>query len=512
MKRCHSIVLGALLALGWVAAPAAAQGGSRKYGELLKRIPEQANVLLLADVDGLFQSPLGKREQWRERAASRASAGLGLADDVSKLVVAARFDLDTMSETWRIGMAESREALPDLEKIAVREGGFVEKIRGMPVAWTPRGFYLFTFPTKVFGFVEQADRHALWKWIDTTLSKPRTFPPSFADTAFFHADGGSAIVLALNLTESVSPSLTEPWLKTIPSVKKANLDPGLLATRLARVKSAYLEIDVGQEMTAKLVIDFNADLATGAPILRDSTPVLKELIITLLENCGAMLPEIKTWNQRFDQKTQSFELSGRIGEESARRVLSLAHPPNLSSSMKPSPGEASLAQSTGKTAAAESAKQPPVEPTRDQSIKSSQAYYRSVVDLMHGLRQQDRPNYKSMKLWYDRYAKQIEELPILGIDTELLDWGGLCSRTLREMGSGIHYSAKDQTYRLAQSPNGFYAGYGGYYGNSKGYDQAVLTREANAVLSVQLDANWQKLEISIADMRRKMTEKYKVDF
>jgi hypothetical protein len=186
-----------------------------------------------------------------------------------------------------------------------------------------------------------------------------------------------------------------------------------------------------------------------------------------------------------------------------RQILSLAHPPSLTIAPRSTASDASSKNAPDA---------PPAEPSKDDSIKASQNYYRSVVDLLNGLRHQERPTYSSMKLWYDRYAKQIEELPILGIDKELLDWGSQVSRTLREMASGINYSAKDQNYRLAQSPNGVYAGYGYYAGGSKSYDQAVIKRQSDAVLGVQLDGKWQAIEVSIADMRRKMVEKYKVDF
>ena len=139
-------------------------------------------------------------------------------------------------------------------------------------------------------------------------------------------------------------------------------------------------------------------------------------------------------------------------------------------------------------------------------------YFRSVTSLVEGLKGTERPTYRSTKLWYDRYAKQIEELPILGVDNELLDWGSMVSRTLREMSSGINYSAKNQTYAVASSSNGSYGGYGAYYANSRSYDQSMIKKQSDAMLSVDLDKRWQALETSVADVRRKMVEKYKVDF
>src|SRR5262249_48209725 len=156
-----------------------AQGPSKKYGELLKRLPEAANVMLLVDVDGLLNSPLGQREKWREKAASRPTGILGLSADASKVVVAAGIDLETLVERWTPGMVQTRSNPPDLAVLAGREGGFVEQLETMNVAWSPRGFYLFTFPGQIIGFVVPADRQLLSGWIRSTLIKPRTFPPSW---------------------------------------------------------------------------------------------------------------------------------------------------------------------------------------------------------------------------------------------------------------------------------------------------------------------------------------------
>jgi hypothetical protein len=488
---------GTLLAVAYLGTTAMAQPSGRKYAELLKRVPDQANVIMLVDVDGLFQSKFGQREKWRERALSHATAGLGLADDVTRIVVAEDLDLSSLDESWKLGLAEVRGTLPDLARIAAREGGYVEKIRSVPVAWTPRGFSLITFPPRIVGFVDGADRQALGKWLGSTLARPRNFPPGFADRAINRAEAGSQIVIAMNLDESVSADRAEPWLKALPGVAKARLDPKLLAQKLAAAKSASLQVDVGEAMTGTLRIDFQAAIDYAAP-------VLKELILALAEDYGTMLPELESWNLRLEPNKQAVELTGRLGEESARRILSLARPPSqIGTGPRTTSGDASPR---------DAAEKGPAELSRDDVARTSQRYFRSVTDLLNGIKQTSRPNYSSLKLWYDRYAKQIEELPILGVDSDLLDWGSLVARTLREMSSGINYNSKDQTYRVAGTPNGSYGGYGYYGGNDKAYSASVIRKQSGAVLSVQLDGKWQAIETSIADMRRKMVEKYKVDF
>ena len=230
------------------------------------------------------------------------------------------------------------------------------------------------------------------------------------------------------------------------------------------------------------------------------------MILELLDEFGAALPEMKTWTLSFDKKT-AVEMSGRLSEESMRKVLSMAHAPQLSADRSKAAGAATKAEPK----APETAVVPYVRSQTD-NIADSQAYFRSVVSLIDGLKQTERPTYRSTKLWYDRYSKQMEELPILGVDKDLLDWGSTVSRTMREMSSGINYYSKNQTYTLASTPNGYYNGYNGYYANSRAYDQSVIKKQSDAMMSVDLDKRWQAVEISVADVRRKMVEKYMVDF
>jgi hypothetical protein len=488
----------------------AQSGNSRVFGDLLKRIPEQANALMLVNLDGLFDSPMGRRENWREKAVQDFHNRFGLAAEFSRIAVAVGLDFNSMQERWKVGMVQLRHDVQiKLENRAAHEGGYVETIENMPIAWTPRGFYLFDFPDKIVGFVAPTDRQGVVHWIQTALDHPRNFPPSFADRAIFRADAGAQIVLAFNLANAMSAKEVEPWLNSIDVIKKTNTEPKLLAPRLASAKSAFLVVQVDQGIEGNIRIDFDRPVDYTAPIFR-------ELILNLLEDYGADLPEIKTWTLRFDKKTNAAEMNGRLSVESVRKIVSLAHLPSLTPERSVSTEVLTRAPSAAVTVKAESKATTKAvtrtSPSSSDVVNASQGYFRSVASLIEGLKGTERPTYRSTKLWYDRYAKQIEELSILGVDKDLLDWGAQVARTFREMSTGINYYAQNQKYTVASDPNGVYAGYGYWYANSKTYDASVIKKQSDAMMSVDLDKRWQALESSIADMRRKMVEKYKVDF
>jgi hypothetical protein len=508
-RRC-AFVVAFIMTVAVSSTGRAQPGNSRVFGDLLKRIPEHSNILMLVNVDGLFNSPMGQRENWRQQALENHKGSLGLASEVSKAAVAASMDFTSMQERWKIGMVQLRRDVPiKLDNLANREGGYVETIENTPVAWTPRGFYLFDFPDNLVGFASPTDRKALTGWFRSALWHPRNFPPGFADRAIFRADAGAQIVLALDLDGAVSAKMVEPWLNSFDVIKKTFTDAKLLSPRLASVKSAFLVVKVDQGIEGNLRIDFGLDVDYTAQVART-------LILDLLDDYGAEIPEMKTWSLSFDKKT-AVEMSGRMSVESVRKVLSMAHLPRLSperTSLAAAPAATKAETKPATKAETKPAAKPAAPYTGPQAdnVAAAQAYFRSISSLVEGLKGTQRPTYRSTKLWYDRYAKQIEELPILGVDKDLLDWGAWVARLLREMSSGVNYYSQNQKYAVASDSSGYYGGYGAYYGNSRAYDQSVIKKQSDAMMSVDLDKRWQAIETSVSDTRRKMVEKYMVDF
>lgn len=494
MRSAFKLAL-TLLCIAALSSPAGAKGPSVHYGDLLKRLPDDANLMLLVDVEGLFNSPLGQREKWREKAANRPTGILGVTADAARFAVAEGIDLQTLDERWKLGMLQTNSAPPALSVLATREGGYVEQIESQNVAWTPRNLYLLAFPERIVGFAVPAERQLLARWIQKTIIHPRNFPPGWADRAIYRADMGTQIVLGVDLTKSISPKRAQAWLKSQEELIKKRIDPELLGNRLADATSALLQIDVKETIQGTILVEFSSPIDYVKYVAKD-------LILATLDAYGAQIEELKSWNS--EVKGNTISISGKLSEEAVRRILSLVAVPRLSPAYS---GHGDEPISLAETSKGEA--RLPQTPT-DLGLKATQQYYHSVADIAQGLKKQKFTTYRSERLWYDRAAKQIEDLPLLNVDTEVLDWGSTFARTFREMSLGINYASKDQTYRIAGTPNGFYGGYG--YANDKGYAASVIKKQSDAVMSVQMDSRWQALEISISDMRRKLVEKYKVNF
>ena len=156
MTRTSSIAIALIVAS--VVAPAFGQGTTRKFDDLLRRVPNEANAMVLVDVDGLFDGSLGRRDKWRERSAERPTGVMGVSADASRLVVAAGIDLTTMEERWKVGMLATHASPPGLATLAARDGEYLEQLQAQNVSWTPRNSYLVSFPERIIGFAVPSDR------------------------------------------------------------------------------------------------------------------------------------------------------------------------------------------------------------------------------------------------------------------------------------------------------------------------------------------------------------------
>ena len=167
------------------------------------------------------------------------------------------------------------------------------------------------------------------------------------------------------------------------------------------------------------------------------------------------------------------------------------------------------------------------EATGDDMAKLSLAYFKSTQSLMKDLRQK-AGSYNSDSYWIDRYATKIDHLPILHVDSDLLDYGENLADTLRYM-SGSRKMGRLQAGAAARSERsqggmntGFNSGYGnqGYGYRNFGYNgqRSRETAAGNAALNAAASGTavklqgWNLIDSATTDVRRAMTERYNIEF
>ena len=134
-----------------------------------------------------------------------------------------------------------------------------------------------------------------------------------------------------------------------------------------------------------------------------------------LDNLGLSSAELADWNVTLAEN--SIRMQGELSTDAQRRVFSLIELPAVE--MKE--GEATVGPDGTSKPASESE-------ARDRSL----AYFKSTQVLLDDLKK-GLKDTKATSAWMERYARKIDELPVLHVDELLLDYGDKLAETLRVM-------------------------------------------------------------------------------
>src|SRR5208337_4373191 len=131
-------------------------------------------------------------------------------------------------------------------------------------------------------------------------------------------------------------------------------------------------------------------------------------------------------------------------------TIELKQPGNEPSETSPVP------QSTGASSA------------RDAKVTASKKYFQRISQRLSDLRTEvkEAPKAKFAQKMLNDAAREIDRMPVLNVDEELLAYGSGVSSTLRNMRNLSKNAGLDYQYRMAeiQGNAGYGYGYGGFYG------------------------------------------------
>lgn len=503
MTRCAmaSVGVGLVLLTGF-------SGNCRgqQFDSLLKKVPPSANVLVLMDTEALLKTPLAAKEGWGQKfEAKYTERALFVPPETQRLVIASHVDLMAdFSKDWELSVMTLSEAMP-MRSIARAEGGYVETISGVPAAWVPSNAYFLEVGATEIAAMFPANRQQVSRWIDFASGSATIQVSSYLKQVAAGISPDAPIVLGLDLTDAVQPHRLDERLKAEGGPQIPGVTAEQLIALITTLKGVTLKISVGDAPQGLVSVDF------GSAVTLEPTAA-KTLVLNALREMGAQIDAIESW--KCDVTSTSINLSGPLDRESLRRIMSLIEMPSTKFS---SLSETDVADNSP-----------------DEVAQKSLAYFHSIDELLKGLRPKTVGNSfgGGDGVWMDRYARKIDSLPVLHVDADLLDYGTKLSQTLRYMSvsrkqSGVAGGvAASNTY--ANFSAGGYADYGyGYNGYGYGAGRAGtpyggLTATSNAVTAAkrgyQAEATnvriegWKLIDDATLDIRRRMTEKYQVEF
>jgi hypothetical protein len=484
------------------------------------RIPADANTLILINADRMFGSQIADREGWNERRKAAYDAGLlALPPDATEVVIAGRSDHEFGKTLWELGLIKLDKER-NVTTVAQRFGGSMDNILGRTAARLPNDHYIVQISPSLLGSYVPANRQDVTRWLrntDVTVPGGRLSP--YLEQAFGYATKvGSPIVMAMDLDGVISAAEVRSKIPGLESLKDAGIPVEQLAQLIQGTRGITLACSIGKDAIGAVRVDFSQ----SPKILAN---VGKPMLIEVLRRQGGMIEEIHDWVPTITGNT--FIMQGKLTTDGARRILSVLElPRSLSSAMH-------------------DAQSPGADQEGSAKLISTQQYYTSLTSLIEDLRiKPKRDHVKTFgqaAMWYDKYARKIDKFPIMNVDEELVDFGFYVSDQFRQAeaimkGVGMRTSLRTASNNpsvggmVGRATLGYRGGtgyHGGAYGMQgvsagigagraslieKGRSDAVIRGQERTSGASNVQQIWQQLDKDLADMRRKLTVQYKVEF
>jgi hypothetical protein len=509
MERFRGAIVVSLV-LGFAQAAWADGAG---YDDLLRRLPDSTNILVVANAEGLREA-LGMPP-----GTALLSSETNLPIAAKRFVMGAHVDMSDRRHVWSIGLAELTRDI-SIQDIAKAEGEKVDQVVGYGVVPSLRNAYFIDLEKGLLAVGTPADRQQLKRWLTFQKSnRVAALSPYLAGAV--KSQESALMFMAADLTDSLDPAAIHRGLngsKVLAERKKIKYDE--VGKCLVDMKGVTFTIQPGSPLTGELTVDFDCNTL---PVRNFA----KALMLEILEHAGLYLKDFEDWKPRI--KERSIGLYGSLSLNGLRKIGTLIKTP------APAPEAANMQTYQS------------LDPNQ-RAAMSSQRYFKSVTKILADLKDDKTRNVKALGGWYDKYAEQISKLPILDVDPALIQYGSAMSENLRAMGASLKGISLQSGYLQMQKTEGqiyqapSYTGnynawgpYGGYYGGwganlannaalyrsgtaggvttVSNYDQIYmqqdqLVRQGEAA-RIEL---WQRIDNETDKMRKDMTLKYNTEF
>ena len=431
-------------------------------------------------------------------------------------ILAAQIDYQFLEPLWQAAAVKLRSRI-SLDEIAKRRSGTRDALEGLNAVELPNDTYVVQLDRQTLAAMGPANRQMTLKWVREVKAGAKV--SSYLEQAAGYSDeAGSEVILALDMEGAFAPAAIAEYLDSKQKLlEKADLQE--ITRLLASVRGVRLGIRIGDKAFAKLAVDVESDVTLPPELCRT-------LLLEIMADAGLKIDEVDDWKPAC--KGKEFSLSGELSESGLRRIFSLVNSP-----LPTEQGEEETPDNTPKD-------------KKTQMAEASKQQFDSITKMFTDLKQdwRDIKSISSAKIYFDRYARRIEKMPVLNIDPDMLKYRDFVAAQLRAAAESNRTMGIRSSYRQSQVRNsggggdyggyydgyrtGWYGGYGGvggvaanaaaatnaFYANTRANLAAErsVRHEETAIMATDI----QSLRANVIDgtnqIRRMMTERYQIEF
>jgi hypothetical protein len=470
------------------------------FQELLRRAPQDANTIIMIDVERLLMSPIAMKEKWLDKIRAPGAESLHFpANSKRYMLVSKQNFVSHFDDIWDVALIEATGPV-SVPYLAKAEGGYVDKLEGFEVAYSPRNAFFVSLKPDMVGVSFPANRQDLSRWLSGVRKRNEPQVSEYLQSVVVAGHGRNQIVAGFDLADLFTSTQVRDQLRTAECLAGREIDMDAITQALTSIRGVMFSAEATDRLNGSIRFDF----AESPRALKE---VAKPLIMEVMENRGLLLdPGIKDWAIRFEAKAVT--LQGRMSAKGLRKLTDLI----------PFPAESLPIDTVDANTAALAPGASSSAPRADSKVETSRKYFQHITQLLDSLRKEvhESRSAKISRMVLDKGALEIDRVPVLNVDEDLIAYGAGVAATLRDIRNLSKNASLDASYRQASmaANQGDGYGYGGFYGGGTNLSlgSSVLRKQEAAVLQSNVLAVFTMLQEKTAEVRKAMTLKHQVEF
>ncbi|HEY6563197.1 MAG TPA: hypothetical protein VIY86_01750, partial [Pirellulaceae bacterium] len=444
-------------------------------------------VLVLVHAKRLYDSPLGKTNGWKKDQVKAFQSGADfIPATIERVLIASQLDLDNLQPVWKLSIFDAYGSQVNIPRLSERTGGNIEVLNGRNAVDLPNDTYVIQVDDTTIAAMSPANRQATARWLRAQGGSSLRMS-SYLDRALRYADKQADVILALDLQDTTDPVELARKLKSLGTVKAADIQPA--AEALADMQGLMLGITVSDKITGALRVDFASD----STVLK---PYAKALLLEALSSRGVLIDDLQAW--KIVHSDNNFVLSGPLSNYGFRETLSLVRHSIQQDLVFDSPGELDAS------------------PETNLATRSRQYFGKleAVFDQLGRVRGRSLNTYAG---FFERYAREIDEMSVVGIDPDLVKFGTYLSDSFRDVAGVLRDSQFNRRSLQAGMPDSYYREHYGVYGDYSYHTDNSQARQAVAVqqnVAGESEARniLRNVGKQLGEFRRGLSTKYQINF
>ena len=227
------------------------------FSDLTVKVPQGANAIMAIDVAKILTSPLAKKNGWDKKLTDGgADRPLYLPPEADKLLSAAQIDITrNFTKSWNVTLFGLTESIP-IGVVARLEGGYVDKIEDVDVAWLPSDAYVMKTGDTTLMMQAPANRQAASRWISSQKNSAAMQISDYLGVAMAAMNRAPHVVMALDASNAIQRHRVEQQLQQSGLLEKHSLNMEQVAGLISGLQGAVLEITFTDKVSAMVRIDF----------------------------------------------------------------------------------------------------------------------------------------------------------------------------------------------------------------------------------------------------------------